>query len=64
MHIHSVRLPGLVAHQEVLFGSDGQTLSIRHDSYNRASFMSGVKIAVETVMKQDVFVYGLENILE
>lgn len=64
MHIHSVRLPGLVAHQQVLFGSDGQTLSIRHDSYNRASFMSGVKIAVETVMKQDVFVYGLENILE
>jgi 4-hydroxy-tetrahydrodipicolinate reductase len=64
MHIHSVRLPGLVAHQQVLFGSDGQTLSIRHDSYNRASFMSGVKIAVETVMKQDIFVYGLENILE
>jgi 4-hydroxy-tetrahydrodipicolinate reductase len=64
MHIHSVRLPGLIAHQQVLFGSDGQTLSIRHDSYNRASFMSGVKIAVETVMQQDVFVYGLENILE
>ncbi|WP_342432114.1 4-hydroxy-tetrahydrodipicolinate reductase [Neobacillus sp. FSL H8-0543] len=64
MHIHSVRLPGLVAHQEVLFGSDGQTLSIRHDSYNRASFMSGVKIAVDTVMKLDTFVYGLENILE
>jgi 4-hydroxy-tetrahydrodipicolinate reductase len=64
MHIHSVRLPGLVAHQQVLFGSDGQTLSIRHDSYNRTSFMSGVRIAVETVMKQDNFVYGLENILE
>ena len=64
MHIHSVRLPGLVAHQQVLFGSDGQTLSIRHDSYNRASFMSGVKIAVDTVMKQDLFVYGLENIIE
>jgi 4-hydroxy-tetrahydrodipicolinate reductase len=64
MHIHSVRLPGLVAHQQVLFGSDGQTLTIRHDSYNRTSFMSGVKIAVETVLKQDVFVYGLENILE
>jgi 4-hydroxy-tetrahydrodipicolinate reductase len=64
MHIHSVRLPGLVAHQQVLFGSDGQTLSIRHDSYNRTSFMSGVKIAVETVMEQDEFVYGLENILE
>jgi 4-hydroxy-tetrahydrodipicolinate reductase len=64
MHIHSVRLPGLVAHQQVLFGSDGQTLTIRHDSYNRASFMSGVKASVETVMNLDHLVYGLENILE
>ncbi|WP_316569804.1 4-hydroxy-tetrahydrodipicolinate reductase [Neobacillus sp. YIM B06451] len=64
MKIHSVRLPGLIAHQEVLFGSDGQTLKIRHDSYTRASFMSGVKTAVETVMKIDSFVYGLENIME
>nr|WP_263325921.1 4-hydroxy-tetrahydrodipicolinate reductase [Neobacillus sp. Marseille-Q6967] len=64
MRIHSVRLPGLVAHQQVLFGSDGQTLTIRHDSYNRASFMSGVKIAVDTVMTANQFVYGLENILE
>lgn len=64
MHIHSVRLPGLVAHQQVMFGADGQTLTIRHDSYNRASFMSGVKVAVESVMKVNLFVYGLENILE
>lgn len=64
MHIHSVRLPGLIAHQQVLFGSDGQTLSIRHDSYHRGSFMSGVKVAVNTVMKLNTFVYGLENILE
>lgn len=64
MHIHSVRLPGLIAHQQVLFGSDGQTLTIRHDSYHRGSFMSGVKLAVETVMKQNTFVYGLENILD
>ncbi len=64
MHIHSVRLPGLIAHQQVLFGADGQTLTIRHDSYNRSSFMSGVKVAVETVMKQNMFVYGLENILD
>jgi 4-hydroxy-tetrahydrodipicolinate reductase len=64
IHIHSVRLPGLVAHQEVLFGGDGQTLKIRHDSYNRASFMSGVKLSVETVMKIDTLVYGLENIIE
>lgn len=64
MHIHSVRLPGLIAHQQVLFGSDGQTLTIRHDSYNRASFMSGVKLAVDTVLKLDTLVYGLENIIE
>ncbi|WP_210365462.1 4-hydroxy-tetrahydrodipicolinate reductase [Bacillus sp. REN3] len=64
MHIHSVRLPGLIAHQQVMFGADGQTLTIRHDSYNRTSFMSGVKLAVDTVMKMDGFVYGLENIIE
>ncbi|XXM74192.1 4-hydroxy-tetrahydrodipicolinate reductase [Lysinibacillus sphaericus] len=64
MHIHSVRLPGLIAHQQVMFGAEGQTLTIRHDSYNRASFMSGVKVSVETVMKLDTLVYGLENILE
>ncbi|QFT89378.1 4-hydroxy-tetrahydrodipicolinate reductase [Bacillus sp. THAF10] len=64
IRIHSVRLPGLVAHQEVLFGGEGQSLSIRHDSYNRASFMSGVKLAVETVINLDVLVYGLENIIE
>lgn len=64
MHIHSVRLPGLVAHQEVLFGGDGQLLTIRHDSMDRASFMSGVKVAVEAVMNLNTFVYGLENILD
>lgn len=64
MHIHSVRLPGLIAHQQVMFGSEGQTLTIRHDSYNRVSFMSGVKLAVDTVLKIDTLVYGLENIIE
>ncbi|MDP4172156.1 MAG: 4-hydroxy-tetrahydrodipicolinate reductase, partial [Bacillota bacterium] len=64
IRIHSVRLPGLVAHQQVMFGAEGQTLLVRHDSYHRGSFMSGVKVAVETVMKIDRFVYGLENILE
>lgn len=64
MHIHSVRLPGLIAHQQVLFGADGETLTIRHDSYNRTSFMSGVKVCVETVMKTKTLVYGLENILD
>ncbi|HWO76377.1 MAG TPA: 4-hydroxy-tetrahydrodipicolinate reductase [Bacillus sp. (in: firmicutes)] len=64
MRIHSVRLPGLIAHQQVMFGDSGQILTIRHDSTNRASFMSGVKVSVETVMKLDHLVYGLENILE
>ncbi|WP_246942147.1 4-hydroxy-tetrahydrodipicolinate reductase [Bacillus pinisoli] len=64
IRLHSVRLPGLIAHQEVLFGGDGQTLTIRHDSYNRESFMSGVQLAIETVMKIDLLVYGLENIME
>ncbi|MCT2537366.1 4-hydroxy-tetrahydrodipicolinate reductase [Aquibacillus koreensis] len=64
MKIHSVRLPGLVAHQEVIFGSSGQNLTIKHDSFDRASFMSGVKLAVEQVMKLDLLVYGLENLLD
>ncbi|GAA0347771.1 4-hydroxy-tetrahydrodipicolinate reductase [Bacillus carboniphilus] len=64
MRIHSVRLPGLIAHQQVMFGASGQILTIRHDSTNRASFMSGVKVSVETVMQLDHLVYGLENILE
>ncbi|WP_220184105.1 4-hydroxy-tetrahydrodipicolinate reductase [Thermoactinomyces mirandus] len=62
--IHSVRLPGLVAHQEVLFGGNGQLLTVRHDSFNRESFMPGVKLAVEKVMNLDRLVYGLENILD
>lgn len=64
IRIHSVRLPGLIAHQQVMYGSEGQTLSIRHDSYHRGSFMSGVKLAVETIVTIDTFVYGLENIIE
>ncbi|KMY54598.1 MULTISPECIES: 4-hydroxy-tetrahydrodipicolinate reductase [Bacillaceae] len=64
MHIHSVRLPGLIAHQQVLFGADGETLTIRHDSYNRASFMTGVKVCVETVVKVETLIYGMENILD
>ncbi|MFD1849515.1 4-hydroxy-tetrahydrodipicolinate reductase [Oceanobacillus bengalensis] len=63
MRIHSVRLPGLVAHQEVIFGGAGQILSIKHDSLDRSSFMDGIKLAVEKVMGLDKFVYGLENIL-
>ncbi|RDW19629.1 4-hydroxy-tetrahydrodipicolinate reductase [Oceanobacillus arenosus] len=63
MRIHSVRLPGLVAHQEVIFGSKGQLLTIKHDSFNRGSFMEGIKFSIEKVMDLDELVYGLENIL-
>jgi len=64
MRIHSVRLPGLIAHQQVMFGGEGQLLTIRHDSHDRASFMSGVRICVETIMNLETLVYGLENILD
>ncbi|KJS16313.1 MAG: dihydrodipicolinate reductase [Peptococcaceae bacterium BRH_c4b] len=63
IRIHSVRLPGLVAHQEVIFGGLGQTLSIRHDSISRESFMPGVLLAVRKVMGLKEAVYGLENII-
>jgi 4-hydroxy-tetrahydrodipicolinate reductase len=62
--IHSVRLPGLVAHQEVLFGGEGQTLSIRHDSTDRRSFMPGVLLAVRRVGElPESFTVGLERLL-
>jgi 4-hydroxy-tetrahydrodipicolinate reductase len=62
--IHSVRLPGLVAHQEVIFGGEGQTLSIRHDSTDRSSFMPGVLLAVRTVGDlPDPLTVGLEHLL-
>ncbi len=63
--IHSLRLPGLVAHQEVIFGGEGQTLSIRHDSTDRRSFMPGVVLAVRRVGEMpERFVVGLENLLQ
>jgi 4-hydroxy-tetrahydrodipicolinate reductase len=62
--IHSVRLPGLVAHQEVVFGGEGQTLAIRHDSIDRRSFMPGVLLAVRAVATlPDRFTVGLEKLL-
>ena len=63
MHIHSVRLPGLVAHQEVIFGSQGEGLTLRHDSYDRVSFMTGVNLGVKEVVKRHELVYGLEHLL-
>jgi 4-hydroxy-tetrahydrodipicolinate reductase len=62
--IHSVRLPGLVAHQEVIFGGEGQTLALRHDSIDRRSFMPGVLLAVRKVAAlPDRFTVGLERLL-
>lgn len=62
--IHSVRLPGLVAHQEVIFGGEGQTLALRHDSIDRSSFMPGVLLAVRRVAAlPDRFTVGLEKLL-
>jgi 4-hydroxy-tetrahydrodipicolinate reductase len=62
--IHSVRLPGLVAHQEAIFGGEGQTLSIRHDSIDRVSFMPGVLLAVRKVADlPGRFTVGLEKLL-
>jgi 4-hydroxy-tetrahydrodipicolinate reductase len=62
--IGSVRLPGLVAHQEVIFGGTGQTLTLRHDSLDRTSFMPGVLLAIEKVASlPEVFTVGLETLL-
>lgn len=63
IHIHSVRLPGLVAHQEVYLAGSGQMLTIRHDSFDRTSFMPGVVKAIRSVVKENQVLYGLENIL-
>ena len=61
--IHSVRLPGLVAHQEVIFGAQGEGLTLRHDSYDRISFMSGVNLGIKEVVQREQLVYGLEHLL-
>jgi 4-hydroxy-tetrahydrodipicolinate reductase len=64
IRIHSVRLPGFVAHQEVICGGIGQTLTLRHDSMDRVSFMPGVLMAVKRVRGLNRLVYGLENLLD
>jgi 4-hydroxy-tetrahydrodipicolinate reductase len=63
IHIHSVRLRGLVAHQEVLLGTTGETLTIRHDSIDRASFMPGVLLAIKSVADRPGLTVGLEPLL-
>ena len=63
IRVHSVRLPGLVAHQEVIFGGTGQTLTIRHDSTDRTSFMPGVLLAIKSVTERPGLTVGLEPLL-
>lgn len=63
IRVHSVRLPGLVAHQEVLFGGTGQLLTMRHDSIDRTSFMPGVLLAVRRAAEIQGLVYGLDKLL-
>jgi 4-hydroxy-tetrahydrodipicolinate reductase len=63
VRVHSVRLPGLVAHQEVIFGGQGEVLTLRHDSLDRASFMPGVLLAVQAVAARPGLTVGLEPML-
>lgn len=62
--IHSVRLPGVFAQQEVIFGAFGQSLKIRHDSYDRAGYMPGVNVAIKKVMELKGIVYGFEHFID
>ena len=63
IRIHSIRLPGLIAHQEVLFGAPGQIYTLRHDTSDRACYMPGVLLAIRKVLQLKSLVYGLEKIL-
>ncbi len=63
IRIHSVRLPGLIAHQEVIFGAAGQVYTLRHDTSDRACYMPGVLLAIRKVLQLKSLVYGLEKIL-
>lgn len=63
VHLHSIRLPGLLAHQEVLFGGEGEILSLRHDSTSRTCFMPGVMLAIRKIRTLQGLVIGLENIM-
>jgi 4-hydroxy-tetrahydrodipicolinate reductase len=63
IHIHSIRLPGLIAHQEVIFGAPGQIYTLRHDTMDRACYMPGVLLSIRKVTQLKSLVYGLEKIL-
>lgn len=62
--VHSVRLPGMVAHQEVIFGGEGQILTLRHDALNRKCFMPGLLLAVRKARANKKLIYGIENLIE
>ena len=64
VRVHSVRLPGLLAHEEILFGGPGQVLTIRHDSTDRASFMPGVLLAIKAVASRPGLTHGLDALLD
>ena len=64
VRVHSVRLRGLVAHQEVLLGTEGQTLTLRHDSYDRTSFMPGVVLAVRAIADHPGVTVGLDALMD
>jgi 4-hydroxy-tetrahydrodipicolinate reductase len=63
IHIHSIRLPGLVAHQQVIFGGLGQTLTLQHDAFDRVAYMPGVLLGIRRVRQLDTVVFGLDQIL-
>ena len=63
LRLHSLRLPGLVAHQEVMFGAPGETYTLRHDTIDRSAYMPGVLLSVRRVRQLDGLVYGLERLL-
>ena len=64
IRVHGVRLRGLIAHQEVLFGDEGETLTIRHDSLDRVSFMPGVLLAVRGVLQRPGLTIGIDSLLD
>jgi 4-hydroxy-tetrahydrodipicolinate reductase len=64
VHVHALRIAGMVAHQEIVFGAQGETLTIRHDSLDRASFMPGVLLAVRNVVSRPGLTVGLEPLLD
>src|SRR5699024_1460825 len=64
IHVHSMRLPGMVAHQEIIFVSNSQLLTIKHDSFHRDSIMNGLKLAINQVGNINSLIYGLEHVLD